>query len=315
MNHADTVDRRHFLAALSAGAIVAGSTPAAETPADRVGFGFSLYGMKSLTLAEALQLCRMVGYDCVELPVIKGWSGDSAGWTAATRRAFREQLVESRLRLSALMEDLHLPVDDARHRENLARLEAAAELSRELVPDGPRVIETICGGQPEAWERLRPQMESRLSDWARVAERTRTVVAIKPHVAGAMHRPEHAVALVRAIDSPWVRATYDFSHYELRGLDLAETLATLLPFTAFIHVKDSQGEAGPGKFRFLLPGDGRIDYVRYLTLLRERGYRGDVVVEVSGQIHNQPGYDPRQAARRSYDNLAPAFERARLRRG
>ncbi|HTN74574.1 MAG TPA: TIM barrel protein, partial [Pirellulaceae bacterium] len=107
------------------------------------------------------------------------------------------------------------------------------------------------------------------------------------------------------VNSPALRAAYDFSHFQLRGRKLAESWATLATQTAFIHVKDATGE--PGKFRFLLPGEGTIDYADYFRLLKRDGYRGCVMVEVSGQIWNQPGYDPIAAAKQCYVVLKKAL--------
>jgi inosose dehydratase len=109
-----------------------------------------------------------------------------------------------------------------------------------------------------------------------------------------------------------VKCAYDYSHFQLRGLDLAESIRTLIPHTAFIHVKDARGDAS--RFQFLLPGEGETDYVKLLRLVAASGYRGDVVVEVSGQIFNKPNYRPLDAARRCYEKLAPAFQSAGIQR-
>ena len=75
----------------------------------------------------------------------------------------------------------------------------------------------------------------------------------------------------------------------------------------FIHVKDT--EHAQGKRSFLLPGEGTIDYVEYFKLLAASKYRGDVVVEVSGQVFGKPGYDPLAAARKCYNHLAAAMQK------
>jgi len=98
---------------------------------------------------------------------------------------------------------------------------------------------------------------------------------------------------------------YDYSHFELQGIGMEESMKLLLPRTRFIHVKDSTGDAA--KFQFLLPGEGRTDYVTYFALLREHAFTGPVCVEVSGQIFNKPGYDPVAAAQKSYAALAKAM--------
>ena len=305
--------RRTFLAALSAAAALAeGHCGIADDPPIKFGLGFSLYGMRTLPLEAALKLCREIGYDCVELPVMDQWPADSATFGGKQRQEFRRSLEENGLRCTALMENLPLLSDDTRHAEHLERLKRALDLARDLVPGRPPLVETILGGKPDQWEAVKQRAAEQLRDWAAAAAGAEVVAAIKPHVAGALCRPADAAWLVKQIDSPWLRGAFDYSHFQLRGISLAEAAKALLRHSVFIHVKDGRGTAQ--RPDFLLPGEGTIDYVDLLRQAARWGYRGDVVVEVSGQIHSRQGYDPAAAARKSYAALAAAFEKAGIQR-
>ncbi|MFM9114825.1 MAG: sugar phosphate isomerase/epimerase family protein [Planctomycetota bacterium] len=315
-------------ASLPAG-LTSGGLVAAEPPAPHLrtlpSLGFSLYGMKTWAWADALRELAEIGYRCVELPVMADWPWDSRRWNAAERRAFQQGLERHGLRLSALMENLSLlptvpanssPEDVRRlgreqRRVNQERLAAAADLARAWspqtsTPDSPSpIIETILGGKPADWAQDRQRMVDELGAWAEVVGRQQVVLAIKPHVSGALHRPEDAAWLIEQVQSRWIRATFDYSHYQLRRWKFADCWQTLGPVTSFIHVKDATGDAG--KFQFLLPGAGSIDYREYFRAVITSGYRGDVVVEVSGQLHGRPDYDARRAARESFAPLQKAL--------
>src|SRR5262245_38076175 len=58
-----------------------GMSRASEAPRT-IGLGFSLYGMRSLTIDSALRAVDEIGYDCIELPVMAEWPADSARFTA-----------------------------------------------------------------------------------------------------------------------------------------------------------------------------------------------------------------------------------------
>jgi len=294
------IHRRKFVGLAAASTTVAWSPTLAlpQNPASTIGFGFSLYGMKSLKPVDALRHCADVGYDCVELPAMPDWPGAPSAFGAEDRKRFRDGLVEYNIRLSALMENIVLLAEPAIHDKNLVRLREAAELGQELNPTAPTIIETVMGGKPAEWLEVRNRMVDRLGDWARVGDQTNSIIAIKAHISGAAHLPEHLRWLLDQVKSPSLKAAFDYSHFQLRGLDLKDSWEKLASETVFIHVKDSQGDQQ--KFQFVLPGEGSIDYVSYLKTIRESHYKGDVVVEVSGQIHSRPGYDPLAACKKSY---------------
>jgi len=278
---------------------------AAEPP---IRLGFSLYGMKAIKTADALKTCANIGYDCVELSLLPGYATEPKLLSVQDRRDLRKQLQDLNLTLPALMENLREPTDDAGAKMNEDRLKVASELAHELAPAAPPVIETILGGKPADWPMVKNRMVERMGAWADIAGKGKTVIAIKAHVANALHTPEDAIWLISQVKSPWLKLTYDHSHFALEGRKLADTAKAMLPESVFVHVKDEKGM--PGKFEFLLPGTGTTDYREYARLLRAASYGGGVVVEVSGQIFNKPGYDPIAAAKLCYEKLKPALVQA-----
>lgn len=305
-------NRREFLRAITAaaatGCLPSATTLAAESPPTRPPIGFSLYGMKTLPVAEALKVCSEIGYECVELAVMADWPCAPEKLSAEQRREIRQQLTDRKLELAALMENLPLAVDGEKHRDNLDRFKRAFELSRDLAPNQTPLIETILGGSPDKWLLLKDKFVERLRDWAAVAAEHSAIITIKAHVAGALHLPQDAAELARTINSPALQLAFDQSHFQLRDVPMADAWKAMAERTRFVHVKDGRGK--PGAFQFLLPGDGTIDYVELFRLLKTSRYTGPVVVEVSGQIFSKPDYDPIAAAKKCWPVLRDARQKA-----
>ncbi len=252
-----------------------------------------------------------IGFDSAELCLLPEWDAAPSRLDRPRRKAIRSLLDSEGLTLPALMENVSLSGSPASQQPVLERLKQAAQLAHDLYPDAPPLIETTAGGGK--WSDLRDELRDNLGGWAKVAEAAQTVICVKPHRGGVVDRPEYGVWLVEQIDSPWIQLNYDYSHFSHRDIPLEESIRVMMPYTRFIHVKDTV--IADGKARFVLPGEsGEFDYVKLLKLVVAAGYRGDVCCEVSGMVSSQRGYDPIAAAKTCYRNLAQAFDAAGIRR-
>src|SRR5262245_33493981 len=120
------LSRREFTGLVTASPVnalaVRRSVAAVEGSSSQPMVGFSLYGMKSLPIADALRTCADIGYECVELAVMVDWPCVPETLSAEQRRELKQHLADRGLQLASLMENLPLAVDGDAHRKNLDRL-------------------------------------------------------------------------------------------------------------------------------------------------------------------------------------------------
>ena len=269
----------------------------------RLQLGFSLYGMRSIPYSEALGHVARIGYKSTELCLRAGWNTEPKLLSPSDRVAIRKRIADLGLVLPSVMENLGLGRPDGTA-ANLERLRNAAEICHETSPGPPALIETTVGGRPGTWDQVKSAMAGELAAWANTAAELKTTVAVKAHSKTAMNLPERLLWLVDQVKSPWIRTVYDYSHFAANGLEMRQTMEQVARDAVFVHIKDTDGRAPDHKF--LLPGE-RFDYNSYVKLLTATGYRGPVLVEVSVDVFDLPGYDPVVAAQRVWDRVSPAF--------
>jgi inosose dehydratase len=263
--------------------------------------------MQTVPVDDALRHLRTIGYDGAELCLMPGWPTEAGKLDRAARKRIRD----TGFPVPTLIENFNTLVDAAENLRTLDRIRAAAELAHDIAPKDPPILQSVLGGKPDSWEQSKEQMASRLGEWARVAQQSGIRLAVKSHIGSASNTPEKLLWLLDRVDNPALSGIYDYSHFQLMGLSLRETLNSLLPRSTFVTVKD--GTLVDGAPRFLLPGEGTVEYQEYFSLLKSHAYRGWILVEISRQLQTKPGFDPVQAASKAYANMAPLLESAGLR--
>lgn len=264
--------------------------------------GFGTYGLPGFTLAESIKLVSETGFDSIEIVSIPNYHGAPDQISTSQRKEIRKLLADSKLQVRALM---GMPEPSEKNTDWFKQL---LELSNDLNPDNPPMIQSVLGGGK--WEEKKSQFRNGLGPWVELASNANVQLAVKPHRGHAMSRPEEGIWLIEQLNAKGkLSLVYDYSHYTFRDMPADETVATALPHTGYLVMKDAVQI--DDKVRFQLPGEsGKMPHARILKLFYEGGYRGEVCSEVSSQVWRNDGYDSKKAVATCYKNLTDIFAKA-----
>jgi inosose dehydratase len=276
---------------------------------------YSTWGMPLIPIDVAVAHCASLGFDGLELTVIPGWSTDAAGLDVAERKRIRRLYDDHQIELCGMSGNTPLlAADPDEHARNMTRLRGYLDLAAELQHPGETlIVTTTTGDGADEWDNLKGTLVDRIGELAEYARQTGVMIGAEPHVGSALRRPEDVIWLVEQVNSPALTIHFDISHFNVQGMDMDAVVALLAPLSLHTHVKDERGIAP--NHEFLIPGEGEMDYPRYLRAMDRAGYDGHIVVEVSIMVQRRPNYDALAAATQSYEVLSRAFEEARIKRG
>lgn len=277
--------------------------------------GYSTWGMPKLPVDQAIDHVASLGFDGIELAVLPGYTTELSTLDSAERQRIVRLLQERNLALPAIAAHRSLlETDPEKHADHIQRLHAAVELAVDWATDGePPYVVTTLGGQSGQWETAKSLLVERAQELAAFAGSHGVTIAIEPHVGQTVDDPALVLELIEAVDSPHFKVNFDISHFNVRGIEIEQSVEMLAPHAVYTHVKDERGQEPD--FEFMIPGEGECDYVRYLRAMQQSGYDGFITAEISYMVQRRPDYDPLAAATQSYQVLSQAFVDAGVPRG
>lgn len=275
---------------------------------------YSTWGMQRTPIDEAVRHCAALGFDGLELTVIPGWPTDAALLDRDDRRRIRALYDDSGLELCGISGNVSLLQDDpAAQLADEARFRTYLDFAAEIQKPGERlIVTTTSGAAPGEWVARKHDLVEIVGRIAEYAHDAGVMIGIEPHVAHALRDPDDVLWLVEQVGSPGLTIHFDISHFNVQGIPMEESIGKLAPVSLHTHVKDERGIFPDHEF--LIPGEGEMDYPRYLTLMREAGYDDQIVVEISLMVQARPEYDALAAATQTYDVLSRAFEKEGIER-
>ncbi len=284
--------------------------------------GYNTWSMPNLTFDEAVPYLARLGFDSVEVTVSEGWRTDVMLIAPGEAMRWKGIAADVGIAITSLTANVPVLVDGETWRAARDRLTRSLALAAELGEPGQRMGVSLTASAPpdspqsapvsseDAWRDNRALVIDRFSELASIAAPLSVQVALEPHFATVVCNAPRAAEVLQAVGDEALGFNLDISHFAVQGLPIAEAVRALAPRAVACEVKDHRGVVPD--FEFLIPGEGDFDYATFLRELSRSGYAGSVAVEISLFRQRVPGYDPYEAAARSYAVLAKAFEEADL---
>ena len=272
-------------------------TPTSSGPGDPgkkrdpfVQIGILLGTFARPTLEARLEAVKACGLDCAQVSL------DCAGLPAMPDEIppdlagrIRREAAARGITIAALQGTFNMSHPDAEHRRTgLRQLRVLAEACPQL---GTKMIHLCTGTRdrgsmwrrhpdndsPAAWR----DMAACVREATDMARQAGVVLAFEPEVNNVVDSAQKARRLLDEIGSPHLKVTIDpaniFHAGELPRMRelLDEAFALVGRDIVLAHAKDLDRDGDAGH---LAAGQGKLDYDRYLSLLRTCGFRGPLLL-------------------------------------
>ncbi len=290
--------RREFLKRAAPGAALAlgmsdprsllAATAPASASAIPIGILLGTFGRGSLEerldAAKACGLdCFQLSFDCVGLPALP----DEIPADLVTR--IRREVAARAMTIASVQGTFNMSHPDAEvRRTGLRQLRVLAGSCASLgtakihLCTGTRDRENMWrrhpdNHSPEAWRDLVACMR----EATEIARQANVVLAFEPEVNNVVDSAQKARRLMDEIGSPWLKVTIDpanlFHAGELPRMReiLDEAFALIGKDIALAHAKDLDHDGDAGH---LAAGQGKLDYDRYVSLLRQQKFAGPLLL-------------------------------------
>ncbi|HQE25422.1 MAG TPA: sugar phosphate isomerase/epimerase family protein [Candidatus Atribacteria bacterium] len=139
------------------------------------------------------------------------------------------------------------------------------------------------------------------------AENLGLVLALENH-GGLPCTAEEQMAIIESVGSKYLQATIDIGNYLQCGQEATEGIQLASKYCAYVHIKDFKKEptsTTPWGWTVspCAVGEGDVDLLGCLSVLKEAGYKGYLALEYEGQEDEKTGVP------KSLENIRKAMDR------
>jgi len=248
-------------------------TPVSPAPTDiRLGYASITWGGKDL---DAIADIASLGYPGVQLrsnivPQFEARPGALADELAKRHLTF-VALSSGAVSIDPAAEAQQVPL----HAGHAKFLKACGGLYLQCTDDRPK--RALVPADYQRLGRLLTEIGKRTADLG-------IALGYHNHMGTIGEKPNELDWILDAADPNYVKLELDIAHYQQGGGDPVKAIHKYADRLLFLHIKDVQdmpgASGGPGSYRFVELGRGKVDVKGVFAAMREIKFRGWAVVEL-----------------------------------
>jgi myo-inositol catabolism protein IolH len=246
------------------------------------------YMLRDRPFAEVCRIAADIGYDSIELSprpdFIPFFTHPRADRARVTE--FRAALRETGIELASILPLYRWSSPDEDERQAAVRYwKRAIQLAVDV---GCTVMNSEFNGRPEAAARSEAQFWKSMEELLPIFEREGIRLNLEAHPDDFIERNDEAIALVRALDSPFVGYLFCAPHTYYLGDDIAAMIEQAGPILAQVHIADVLNHRASSGNRYIVNppgstarvhqhldiGQGEVDWEACFGALRRVGFDG-----------------------------------------
>lgn len=269
--------------------------------------GYNTNGLAHHDPAEAISLIRETGYEAIGLTIDHHWLSPRSASAAVELEAMGSRLRDAGLTVIVETGARFLLDYRRKHWPPLCAPRDVAAARTGFLRYAIRIAAALQSSCVSIWSgaALPAASPQQSLDWLAgnleplldAADRSGIDIGFEPEPGMFVETLRDFERLRQWIDHPRLRLTLDVGHLFCLGeLPLADHIRRCADQVVNVHIEDMRA----GVHEHLLFGEGDIHFPPVVDALRDSGYRGPVVVELSRHSH-----DAARALQASWDFLAP----------
>jgi predicted hexulose-6-phosphate isomerase len=258
-----------------------------------------------MTWEERLAAAGQAGYDYIDISIDESDERLARlDWSASERAALRRSIANTGVRVSTMCLSAHRKFPLGSHDPQIRKqgqeiLYKAIELGVDI---GLRVVQVMAYDvfYEESDDETRENFMEGLELGTQMASQAGMMLGLENLDTPFVENASQGLAVIEAIDSPWLRLYLDMGNLAAAGYSPPDELKLTKGKLLGIHVKD----AAPKVIRGIPFGEGIVPFRKTFQALAEIGFWGLLGVEMWGYMHAD--VDPIEsaaAARRFVDDL------------